>query len=52
MQLRIVTVRMIRKFSLALAEGTDEEKLFREARDMLVLYMGKIELLFTERNTE
>lgn len=43
---------MIRKFSFALAEGTDEEKLFRDARDLFVLYMGKIELLLTERNME
>lgn len=52
MQLRIVTVRMMRKFSFAVAEGTDEETLFREAKEMLILYMGKIELLLTERNVE
>lgn len=52
MQLRIVTARMIRSFEVALAEGTNEEKLFKDARDMFVLYMGKIELLLTERNME
>lgn len=40
----------MRKFSFALAEGTNEEKLFREARDMFILYMGEIQLLLTERD--
>lgn len=50
MHLRIVTARMVRKFSLELAEGTNEEKVFKEAVDMFIVYLGKIELMLKERN--
>lgn len=50
MHLRIVTARVIRKFSLELAEGTNEEKIFKEAVDMFIVYLGKIELMLKERN--
>lgn len=52
MQLRILVARMIRRFSFQLAEGTSEEKVFRDAVDMFIMYLGKIELILTERGME
>jgi tryprostatin B 6-hydroxylase len=49
MNLRVVTTRLLRNFEFRLAEGTTEEKMYKESRDLFVIYLGGIELLLKER---
>jgi tryprostatin B 6-hydroxylase len=47
--LRMVTARLVRMFEFEIVEGMSEERMYEEAQDLFVLYLGGIELLLKER---
>lgn len=49
MNLRIVTARLLRRFEFELADGMSEGRMYKEAQDLFVLYLGGVELLVKER---
>ncbi|KAH0612790.1 uncharacterized protein H6S33_009170 [Morchella sextelata] len=50
MHLRIVVTRIVRRFSIQLAAGMNEDKLNKDAQDLFILYMGDVNLILKERN--